>query len=286
MKRVPEKLKRLRTEILSKDSPLLLEFINSVRHYSVSFIAISNKQSESPSSCGSATLVTVNGGHYFLTARHVWTKLRKSKYAGVTLVENADQRFVIETEHLIPIGPPEPALEEDGPDIVLLKIPDAKLGEIKARKSFYPLGIKRSGVPVVAIEIPVLLGAPVESATLPKPNTLDVVEQAIIANSTPRKFTKGRFDYMDTNEFFGAHGFPNSYGGFSGGGLWHICVYLDPRTGEPKDRRHLAGMAFYEFAPKRKYRVIRCHGVKSISVVRRMLRPKVKSDSPGTKDKA
>jgi len=60
------------------------------------------------------------------------------------------------------------------------------------------------------------------AATLPKPNTLDVVIQGIIANSTPKKFTKGKYDCMDANEFFGAYGFPKSYGGFSGGGLWHI----------------------------------------------------------------
>jgi hypothetical protein len=247
MKRVPEELKRIRTEILSKGSRLLLEFINCVRHYSVSFVAIPNRQTESPWPCGSATLVTVNGEHYFLTARHVWTKLQEVKHVGVTLVENIDQRFAIETQHLIPTGPPKPPQEEKGPDIVLLKIPDAKLGEIKARKSFYPLGVKRGKAPVVAIEIPILLGAPGESATLPKPNTLDLVFQAIIANSTPKKFTKGKYDYMDGNELFGAYGFPKSYGGFSGGGLWHIYVYLDPRTGKRKERRHLVGMAFYEF---------------------------------------
>jgi hypothetical protein len=287
MKRVPEELKRIRTEILRKDSRLLLEFINSVRHYAVFFVAIPNRQTESPWPSGSATLVAINGEHYFLTARHVWTKLQEFKHVGITLVENTDQRFTIETQHLIPTGPPKPPQEEKGPDIVLLKIPDAKLGEIKARKSFYPLEVKRGKVTAdVAFEIPILLGAPAESATLPKPKTLDLTLQAILANSTVKKFTKGKYDYMDGNEFFGAHGFPRSYAGFSGGGLWHIYVYLDPRTGERKERIHLAGMAFYEFRQKRKYRVIRYHGIKSISVVRRMLRRKVKNNSQSTKDKA
>lgn len=269
--RVPEELKRLRAEILRKGSGLLLELINSVRHYAVAFVAIPNTQTESPWPCGSATLVTVNGGHYFLTAAHVWTKLQKFKYIGVTLVDNIDQRFAIETKHLIATGPTKPAKKEEGPDIILLRIPDAKLGEIKARKSFFPLGVKKPKVSVVAIEIPILLGAPGELATLPTPTTLDMVIQAIIANSTPRKFTKRTYDYMDGNEFFGAYGFPKSYGGFSGGGLWHVYVYLDPKTRERKERRHLAGMAFYEFKQKRKYRVIRYHGAKSISLVRKML---------------
>jgi len=105
----------------------------------------------------------------------------------------------------------------------------------KHERVFYPLGVKRGKVPVVAIEIPILLAAPGESATFQKPNTLDVVIQAIIANSTPKKFTKGKYDYMDANEFFGGYGFPKSYDGFSGGGLWHIYVYLDREQANAKN---------------------------------------------------
>jgi hypothetical protein len=273
MKRVPDELKRLRAEILSNGSGLFLEFINSVRHYMVGFIAIPNTRSEFPWPCGCATLVTANGAYYFLTAAHVWKELQKFKLVGVTLVENLDQRFAIETQHLIATGPPKPTKEQDGPDIVLLKIPNVKLGEIKARKSFYPLEpvVKKLGVSVASIEIPILLGAPGEAAALLKPDTLDMVIQAIIPISTPRKFTKGRYDYLDLKGFFGAHAYPTSYGGFSGGPLWHVHVYLDPTTGERKERRHLAGMAFYEFPQKRKYRVIRCHGSKSVKTVMRML---------------
>jgi len=53
--KVPEELKRLRAEILSKGSGLLLVFINSVRHYAVAFVAIPDTQTESPWPCGSAT---------------------------------------------------------------------------------------------------------------------------------------------------------------------------------------------------------------------------------------
>lgn len=155
-----------------------------------------------------------------------------------------------------------------------MKIPDVKLGEIRARKSFYPLkpAAKKLGVSVASIEIPILLGAPGEAAVLPTPSTLDMVIQAIISTSAPKRFTKGRYDYLDLKELFGAYGFPKSYGGFSGGPLWHVYVYLDPTTGERKELRQLAGMAFYEFSQRRKYRVIRCHGSKSIRVVRDMLK--------------
>lgn len=273
MKRVPKELKRLKAQILNRDSGLLLEFIRSVGHYTVAFVGIPNIRSEPPWPSGTATLVTVEGGHYFLTAAHVWTNLQKFRRIGVTVVENLDHRFEIETEHLIPTGPPKPPSEEDGPDIVLLKIPQARLGEIKARKSFYPLGPKPKES-VVCIQIPILLGAPGEKATQRTRGTLDMAIQAIVATSTPKKFTRGRYDYLDLKEYFGAYGFPISYRGFSGGGLWHVYVYLDPTTGERKERRRLAGLAFYEFERKRKYRTIRCHGVRSIGVVMRMLKQK------------
>lgn len=92
-----------------------MEFISLVRHYMIGFVAIPNSQSESPWPCGSATLVTVNGGYYFLTAAHVWKELRKFKFVGVTLVENLDQRFAIETEHLMATGPPKPAKKKTVP---------------------------------------------------------------------------------------------------------------------------------------------------------------------------
>ena len=268
MKLVPEELKRLKDEILAKDSPLILHLINSVRHYTVAFVTIPDTPMESPRPCGTATLVAVNNKHYFLTAAHVWAQLKKFKGVGITPVENLDQRFVIETDHLIPTGPAKPAKEQDGPDIVLLKIPEAKLGEIKARKSFYPLGVKRPKVSAVAIEVPILLGAPGEAATLPTAATLNMVIQAIVANPRPKRFTKGSYDYMDGNEWFGNYGFPKSYGGFSGGGRWDVTRDSDPKTGDRRERRHLAGMAFYEFKQKRKYRVIRCHGAKSIATVK------------------
>lgn len=92
---------------------------------------------QAPQPCGTATLVIVEGTHYFLTAAHVWKKLQEFKQIGITLVENIDQCFTVQTQHLVPTEPRKPSAEKDGPDIVFLKIPDVKLGEIKARKSFY-----------------------------------------------------------------------------------------------------------------------------------------------------
>jgi hypothetical protein len=271
---VPEALKRIKAEITDEKSDLFEKLVESVRHYTIAFVGIPNTSAESPWPCGTATLVTVDGEHYFLTAQHVWQKLRKFRHVGITLVPNIDQCFTIPTQVLLATGPRKPSAQENGPDIVFLKIPAAKLGEIKARKSFYPLEpvAKKLQLDVMAIEVRILLGAPGETATLTTPTNLDMTIQGIMGDGHPKTFRKGPYDYLDSKEFFGAHGFPKSYGGFSGGGLWQVYVYLDPKTGERTERSRLAGMAFYEFPAKRRYRVIRCHGARSIDVVKRTLR--------------
>jgi hypothetical protein len=279
--KVPAELERIAADLIDKDSGLFEELAKSVEHYTIGFVLIPGSRSDSPRPCGTATLVIVDDQHYFLTAAHVWKELQKVEAIGITLVPNMDHCFAIPTQHLTATGPPKPAAEKDGPDIVLLKIPTAKLGEIKARKSFYSLRpvVKKPQVDVVAIEVLILLGAPGEAAALKTPVNLDMTIQAIMANPKAKKFTKGPYDYIDSKEIFGAYGFPTSYGGFSGGGLWHVYVYLDSKTGERAERSRLAGMAFYEFPAKRKYRVIRCHGARSIDVIKRMLRAKKSAKS-------
>ena len=272
--KVPVGLKRFAADLMDKNSGVFEELVASVRHYTIGFASIPDSPTDHPGPCGTATLVVVDGAHYFLTAEHVWRELQKFNRIGITLVPEIDQCFTILTQYLIATGPRRPSVEMDGPDIVFLKIPETKLGEIKARKSFYQLEpvVRKPKVDVRCIEVAILLGAPCEAATLTTQTNLDMTIQGIMADESPKTFTKGRYDYLDSKEFFGAHGFPNSYGGFSGGGLWHVQVYLDPKTGQRKERNRLAGMAFSEFPAKRKYRVIRCHGARSIDVVKGMLR--------------
>jgi hypothetical protein len=264
-------LKRFATDLMKKDSGVFEELLAPVRHYTIAFVSIPDSPKDYPWPRGTATLVTISGSHYFLTAEHVWRKLKEFRLIGITLVPEIDQRFTIPTSHLMPVGPRRPAAQNEGPDIVLLKIPEAKLGEIKARKSFYPLEPvpQRPGIEVTGIEVAILLGAPGESAEA-TPGNLDMTIQGMMADHKAKKLTKGRYDYIDSKEYFGAHGFPKSYGGFSGGGLWHVQVYFDSKTNERKERCRLAGMAFYEFPGKRKYRVIRCHGARSIDMVKAM----------------
>jgi hypothetical protein len=268
-------LDRVAADVMNPATGLFDSIVASARHYTVGFIGLPDSTlSGSPKPCGTATLVRVGTVHYFLTADHVWTVLRGFKKIGITLVPNIDQCFSISTADLTRTGPRRPTNERSGPDIVLLKIPSDKLGEVKARKSFYPLDktLPKAGLPQQCLEVRVLLGAPEETAQLTTPMNLDLTIQGMMADPIPKAFTRGRFDYFDSREIAGQYGFPSTYRGFSGGGVWHIYLFDDPKTGKRDWKFALEGMAFYEFPIAKSHRRIRCHGPRSLQIVRRMLR--------------
>lgn len=285
-KRANPQLEGISADVMNPSSGLFDSIVTSVRHYTVGFIGLPDSPvSGSPKPRGTATLVRVGTGHYFLTAEHVWTELQKFKRIGVTLVPNIDQSFFISVADLIPTGPRRPKNEESGPDIVLLKIPPDKLGELSARKSFYPLDRTepKPGMPQQCVVVRVLLGSPLELAELVTPVNLDLTIQAIMADPNPRPRIRGRFDYFDSREIAARYGFPSNYSGFSGGGAWSIYVFDDPKTGKRDWKFELEGVAFCQFPIKNGHRRIRCHGRRSLRVVARMLRSgRNRPSSPGS----
>lgn len=277
MDEAAKNLEHIEADLSNNDSGLFNELAKSVRDYTVAFVVLPERAIELPKPCGTATLVTINATSYFLTASHVWEKLKKSKDIGVTIVVR-ENLFKIPTKHLRATGPSKPTAEDEGPDIVLLEIPAEKLGEISARKSFYPLEPPWNRPPVKArcVEVRILMGFPGEAATITPatqdtPTSLDLTIQAVMADSDSTTFTKDGYDYIDSREISGAYGFPHSYGGFSGGGLWRVQIYCDPETGKRESRHGLEGMAFHESDLRDGHRIIRCHGRESINVVKRML---------------
>lgn len=273
--RANPQLDGIAADVMKPSVGLFDAIVTSVRNYTVGFIGLPDSPlSGSPKPRGSATLVRVGPAHYFLTAEHVWTGLKKFEKIGVTLVPNIDQCFSISVADLTPTGPRRPTNEKNGPDIVLLKIPADKLGELGARKSFYPLDPTKPkpGLPQQCVVVRVLLGAPLESAKLVTPVNLDLTIQAIMADPNPKTRTRGQFDYFDSKEIAAQYGFPSNYDGFSGGGAWSIYVFDDPTTGKRDWKFELEGVAFYQFPIRNGHRRIRCHGKRSIRVVARMLR--------------
>jgi hypothetical protein len=80
--------------------------------------------------------------------------------------------------------------------------------------------------------------------------------------------TSGNFDYVAFKPVYDdGYGGPQSFGGYSGGGIWQLVV--NPKDGAPTvTGRHLMGVAFYQSDLKVRgeetIREVICHGRESI----------------------
>jgi hypothetical protein len=93
--------------------------------------------------CGSGTLVEINGRYAILTAHHVIGVLPRAGEIGVILTPQQANRFTLEAQTLTPVKIARGENDFEGPDLGLLLLPTAKIGQIKAIQSFYNLSPRR-----------------------------------------------------------------------------------------------------------------------------------------------
>src|SRR5262249_34189951 len=110
------------------------EFREKLWTYTVSLFRLDR---DPPAHSGAATCVAASGASHLLTASHVWEALLVNGFA-VSL--EADRplisidRQVVETKAVFPSGP-----KEWGPDLALIRLPDAIARDIRQLKAFYDL---------------------------------------------------------------------------------------------------------------------------------------------------
>ncbi len=163
--------------------------------------------------------------------------------------------------------------EEDwgplGPDLAFVRIPDPSpfLSGLKQKKSFWDLS--RKGVaerPVVLTEkTPIALYGAVAEKTRITGDTI-TLEAFLFYGASPRTFEQGGYDYVDMRSKRSLQPeIPESFGGVSGGGLWHFDVARYPNGEFEAARFHLSGVAFYQLSESEPDIVtIRHHGPRSI----------------------
>ena len=224
---------------------------SEIAYYLVSF-AVEDQPS------GSATLVTIDGRHGFLTAAHVVNHLYKSRSQFIAVIcSDKLHRLLIDKNHLLAtcIGPSGQAL---GPDLAFLEILDTEaLSTIKAMKSFYPftnpaapqwerLEPKNATVCFIA-------GAPAEQSNESGKRMTDshiLFTTFFFGRAQLSRFFKhDGFDYLVFGCVAGEEGFPTSFEGISGGGIWHVPFAMDGDKGlstlKPL-RSELIGIAFWQ----------------------------------------
>ena len=214
---------------------------------------------------GTGTLVIVEGSHYILTAAHVWEEILKSaRKIGITLKENVDHQFLMETNAIVAGGPPKPITwGEWGPDLTFLRIPPRYVGSIYAYRVFYNLTIaKQTTLDVNHFETWVLLGTPKASGQFTDTHAdLQIIG---LMPEVGKPHAHGEFDYIDLDVDVSSPGIPQDFRGVSGGGLWRVLIYRSPSTGAIDSRSTLEGVAFHQSELNNDHRIIRCHGPESI----------------------
>jgi len=215
--------------------------------------------------CGSGTLVRVADRHFILTAAHVWEALQASRQFGITVRENLDHRFLMETQSIPAFTAEKPAnWGEWGPDLAYLLLPQGYIGPIQAHQCcFYNLTEQRQcGPDCDHIETWMLLGAPVALGNFTRmhANFYMVGHLSRIVEHHQR----GGFDYIDLQADMALPDVPQDFRGVSGGGLWSVRIWVSSSEDKIEWLPSLQGVAFYQLAPIEGRRTIRCHGIESI----------------------
>jgi len=234
--------------------------------YTISLFALSaSPMGDVLALAGTGTLIAYESGHYILTAAHVWHKVLKgADKVGITLRETYDHTCLLERQTIVVSGPPiRSSWTEWGPDLIFLRIPDVRVGEIEAFRVFYRLESKEKPVPGREYtEARLLLGTP-GALGIYRQNHASV-QMTPFWVTQPIRHDREEFDYLDVHARLPPPSTVESFGGVSGGGLWRVKVYSDPATGQLDSTAVLEGVAFYEFDVQRGTGTIRCHGRKSI----------------------
>lgn len=225
---------------------------------------------------GSGTLATAHGLFGILTAHHVAANLfdREELPVGLVHSDRPSASFVERAQlRIIEIaGRPDDGYSPNHPDLAFVQILDPNLvSGLRAKKSFvslahplapeHDLAIGREMFPSPWL----ITGAPAEMENMHSSNTLLVTFLAAEVDVVNRT-ESGDLDLLQIRAHSGAHGFPSSYKGASGGGLWFSPLVVDPSDMKNfhAARPQLAGTLFYEEESPDGFVIITANGPRSL----------------------
>jgi hypothetical protein len=239
----------------------------TLKSYTVALLTLrSENGGESAEFVGTGTLVSFRANYFVLTAAHVWKLLERSPSIIMSLPDYRS-RFVIETSTISPTVVHQVESEEWGPDMALLKLPLPLISRIRAHKNFRNLDKQelpyRRRAPSLRWGFVGLTGIPAERGRI-RERTL-VIKGSLFMSVIGKRWRRGPHDYFDIPaRDIGVDDVPRSFGGVSGGGLWHIILRRSRKTGVLSWGKRLIGVAFYQSPVHRGKRFIRCHGPRSL----------------------
>lgn len=224
---------------------------------------------------GSGTLVTVGSRYAVLTADHVLENLPNSGEVGLILPTRFQAKLhkvVIDMALAHKIRIARGQVESEGPDLGALILPETVASTIKSTKSFYNLTRRQqasSGLPAIDLGVWLLCGMAHEWTSDSAPEhgykKVKIFRGICGAGIVANERTSGQYDYIDfMTKYDEAYEGPQSFEGFSGGGLWQLVIAKES-TGELVVREKvLSGVAFYQSALVEEHRSVVCHARQSI----------------------
>jgi hypothetical protein len=253
------------------------EIGRAASHFSIGFVRMTKRKSgENAVLGGSGTLVQVDGLYGVLTADHVLEKLPATQDIGL-IIPTRDEPIVHrptlarDAVHRLRIG--HGRCTREGPDLGLLLLSSVDAGWLEARKSFYNLTRHRDEVlpnpPGRTDGLWVLCGFADEFTIEHEPqrgfSKIKGFHGACGAGWVRREYISGDFDYCEFEVGdAGPDKPPQSFGGFSGGGLWQARLARMPEGHLIAHQPVLGGVAFYESPERNGRNVITCHAWRSI----------------------
>lgn len=205
---------------------------------------------------GSGTFVRFRGAPCLLTVAHVWVRL--AKHRGIGFATDVDLNLVkVATDLLDVVHVSTPKSEEWGPDIALVRLPEALVRRLELRKAFYDLARDRAdALREGGRRLWVLIGATEEGSDLSSKDEA-LLKNRQFTTPEPQKSTHDGLDYTEVPWGRDNPDAPTTWGGMSGAGLWLV----DPDV----NKGVLAGLAFYEHPPDGTERgFIRCHSRRDV----------------------
>jgi hypothetical protein len=254
-----------------------------IRDFAVGFVRIT---AEGPDASigGSGTLVTIDGAHGILTAAHVIKSLQRLRRVGLVLpIRTHLHRVEFEMDKcpcvLCDLDERVPSDGPDGPDLGIIFPPPDVVSTLRARMSFYNLSSRQAQM--LAKPEPFEHGAWIISGfsqewttdRSPEPGyaKIKVFKAGYLEAKVTRECVADEYDYLFFEALCGTDcGGPDSYQGFSGGGIWQLVIKPTEDGGDVRvDSNSLSGVAFYqsEKRPNERgqlTREIKCHGRTSV----------------------
>jgi hypothetical protein len=198
-----------------------------------------------------------------------------SKNIGLA-ISSKPHRFTVPRNVLV-VKATTPEVERFGPDLAFVRIPDPYAGSIEAKRSFWQMN--KNGMKIPKQLAARNTGLWITAGSAEEMNRIrdgdphfdhTLVPRTLVGwSAQPHFFAQSTWDYFDVQACYSYNSdLPRTFGGVSGGGLWHVKLSDAENNSEPFHINHpmLMGVAFYESQIRDGSRVIRCHGPKSIYV--------------------